>query len=69
MKKHIKQSRRERGFSLLEYCAGAAVILVTIWGALTVMGNNIEGLLGSIGDWATRRQGEISGGTGQGGGD
>ncbi len=45
------------------------MILVTIWGALTVMGNNIEGLLGSIGDWATRRQGEISGGTGQGGGD
>jgi len=66
MKNNSKRSRREGGFSLLEYCAGAAVILVTIWGALTLMGNNIEGLLGAIGTWATQRQGEIAGTGGQG---
>lgn len=54
-------TRDERGFSLLEYCAGAAVILVTIWGALSLMGDNIETLLNSIGNWATTRAGEING--------
>lgn len=56
-----RQARGERGFSLLEYCAGAAVILVTIWGALSLMGDNIETLLNSIGNWATTRAGEING--------
>lgn len=58
-------NKGERGFSLLEYCAGAAVILVTIWGALTLMGDNIETLLNSIGNWATTRAGEINGTEGQ----
>jgi Flp pilus assembly pilin Flp len=56
-----KRMSGERGFSLLEYCAGAAVILVTIWGALSLMGDNIETLLNSIGNWATTRAGEING--------
>lgn len=57
----LMRSRKEKGFSLLEYCAGAAVILVTIWGALTIMGGNIDTLLRSIGTWATTRAGEIGG--------
>ncbi len=63
--KSKRTGRGERGFSLLEYCAGAAVILVTIWGALTLMGENIEVLLNSIGNWATTRAGEIDGSSSQ----
>lgn len=60
--------KKESGFSLLEYCAGAAVIMVTIWAALNLMGQNVSGLLGAIGDWATSRATEISGSGGQGSG-
>ena len=67
MIKLVRYSRKERGFSLLEYCAGAAVILVTVWGALVLMGQNVQGLLNSIGSWATARQGEIAGADHQGG--
>ena len=56
----------ERGFSLLEYCAGAAVIMVTVWAALNAMGTNISNLLGAIGEWATKRQTEIQGAGSQG---
>lgn len=61
-----RRKKRESGFSLLEYCAGAAVIMVTIWAALNLMGQNVSGLLGAIGDWATSRASEISGSGSQG---
>lgn len=62
--KLIRMRRRadqtsEAGFTLLEYCAGAAVILVIIWAALSALGGNMTGLLESIGSWADRRAGEI----------
>lgn len=53
------RSRKQDGFTLLEYCAGAAVLLVVIWGALNLLGKNMETLLGSIGNWATSRASEI----------
>ena len=51
--------KKEGGFALLEYCAGAAVILVVLWAAVNTMGDNISTLLSSIGNWATQRAGEI----------
>jgi Flp pilus assembly pilin Flp len=50
----------ERGFTLLEYCAGAAVIAGIIFAALQAMGTNLSNYLGAIGNWATRRAAEIS---------
>ena len=53
------RTKKERGFALLEYCAGAAVILVIVWAALNTLGTNMTDLLDSIGTWATNRAGEI----------
>jgi len=55
-----KKGGDEAGYTLLEYCAGAAIIAGVLWGALTVMGENLTTLLESIGTWATNRAGEIS---------
>lgn len=55
-----RKAKSERGYTLLEYCAGAAVIASIIWGALNYMGTNVGGFLHGVGDWATRRAGEIS---------
>ena len=67
-KNKLKNTKnRQAGYTLLEYCAGAALILVTIWGALNAMGQNISGMLASIGTWATERSAEIQGANGQGG--
>lgn len=56
----LKGSKSERGYTLLEYCAGAAVIAGIIFAALETMGGNLSAYLGAIGDWATRRASEIS---------
>lgn len=52
--------RRQRGYTLLEYCAGAAVVATVLWGALQSMGNNFQSLTAAIGSWAKVRAGEIS---------
>lgn len=54
------KGREERGFTLLEYCAGAAVIAGIIFAALQTMGTNLSAYLGAIGSWATRRAADIS---------
>ena len=54
------KAKDQRGFTLLEYCAGAAIIAGVLWGALTAMGTGMDGLIRSIGTWATARSGEIS---------
>ncbi len=59
-KKHcVVKARKQRGFALLEYCAGASVILVIIWVALNALGTNMSDLLSSIGGWATNRATDI----------
>ena len=52
--------RKERGFTLLEYCAGAAVLLIIIWVAMRSMGNQVGGLLEEIGQWSTKQAQLIS---------
>jgi len=54
-----KKGGEESGYTLLEYCAGAAIIAGVLWGALSLMGENLGGLLDSIGQWAVARAGEI----------
>jgi hypothetical protein len=61
-KKNVEKqnrNRRERGYTLLEYCAGAAVIAGVLWTALSALGGDISSLLGSVGGWANKRTGEI----------
>ena len=49
MKKIIKQ---ERGYALLEYSAGAAIVATVLWLAMGNLGNGVSGMLNSIGTWA-----------------
>jgi hypothetical protein len=48
-------NRRQRGYTLLEYCAGAAIVAGVLWSSLNTMGTNISGLIGSVGNWAKAR--------------
>ena len=50
----------EKGYTLLEYCAGAAVIAGILWTALNALGGNLSGLLNAVGTWAERRSDSIS---------
>ena len=50
----------EKGFTLLEYCAGAAVLLTIVWTALTTLGGNMSTFLGAVGSWASGEASKIS---------
>lgn len=56
--KRIKTGK-QKGYTLLEYCAGAAIIAGVVWVALETLGGNLSGLLEGIGQWAVRRTGDI----------
>ncbi len=62
MERNMKRNEKnnERGYTLLEYCAGAALIAGIIWVALNTMGQNVSALLNAIGQWAASRTGGIS---------
>lgn len=63
MKKLIEIKKRgsdESGFTLLEYCTGAAVVVGVVWVALNALGDNLSEFLGAIGDWATTRTEEVN---------
>jgi Flp pilus assembly pilin Flp len=51
----MNRLKSERGFTLLEYCAGATIIAVTVYGALTVLGSNFQSYLDSLGGWLVER--------------
>jgi hypothetical protein len=53
-------NKTQKGYTLLEYCAGAALIAGIIWVALNAMGQNITALLNAIGQWAVNRAGGIN---------
>ena len=55
------QAKKDRGYTLLEYCAGAAIITGILWGALGFLGSSLDGLLRGLGDWAQARTTEVRG--------
>ena len=68
MKKYGSGNRKDdRGYALLEYCAGAAIIIGVLWGALVSLGTNMSSLINNIGGWAAARAQEVSSGSGNGG--
>ncbi len=54
-----KQRKNERGYTLLEYCAGAAIIASILWTALNSLGGDLSALLGAVGGWANAREGQV----------
>jgi hypothetical protein len=53
-------SERERGYTLLEYCAGAAIIAGILWTALSNLGTDLTGLLNAVGTWSNSRRDGIA---------
>ena len=58
------KERREDGFSLLEYAAGAAVLAGIVYAAMFVFGQGLESFFTSLGDWATQRAGDLNNSSG-----
>lgn len=46
------KNKNEKGYTLLEYCAGAVVIVTLVYGGLTNLGTNLKVFLEEIGQWA-----------------
>lgn len=51
---------QEQGFTLLEYCAGAAVIAGVVWVAMDQLGGSLAGLIENLAAWAASRGSDIS---------
>lgn len=47
--------KEERGYTLLEYCAGAAVIAGIVWTGLSALGGSLNTFLGNLGTWVETR--------------
>ena len=58
--------RRQRGYALLEYCAGAAIIASVLWVSLNHLGESLSGILEGVATWAETRAADIGTGTGSG---
>lgn len=48
----LRKAKNEEGFTLLEYAAGAAVILTLVVVGLNAMGTNLSGFFTNVGTWA-----------------
>lgn len=66
----VRKRNKESGITLLEYSAGAAMLLAVVMGAVWGFGGSISGLFTNLSAWVDDRAGEISAptGGGQGGG-
>ena len=64
----MKNNKKQNGFTLLEYTAGAAVIIGVVWLAVNTMGNSLKDVFLAISTWANGRVTQINNGSGNGGG-
>lgn len=58
-KQNAERNYRERGFALLEYTVGAAVVLTVLYVAFNAFAGQLETLFTSLGEWAAARSSEI----------
>jgi hypothetical protein len=54
-----KHHRNQRGYTLLEYAAGATVLLALLYAGLNTMGTGIKDLMGGIGTWAAAQSASL----------
>lgn len=59
----LRINKKQRGFTLFEYCAGAAVILGVVWTAMSAMGTSMSDMINAIAKWTSDRAASISGTT------
>jgi Flp pilus assembly pilin Flp len=55
-----QKRKKSAGYTLLEYCAGAAIIAGVIWTALNTLGGDMRDLLNAIGRWAQGRTATVN---------
>lgn len=55
----IRRNRKQSGYTLLEYAAGAALLMGVLYVGLRALGGSLEGLLTSIANFAQRRGTEL----------
>ncbi len=63
--KITKKKRSKAGYTLLEYSAGAAILMGILYTGLNAMGTGVKNLLNGVGTWATQQQSNLSGSTTQ----
>jgi Flp pilus assembly pilin Flp len=56
----ITNKKNERGFTILEYCAGAVVVMVVLWAAFDALGGNMRTFMQGVGSWLTKKGTQIS---------
>ncbi|MCB9029480.1 MAG: Flp family type IVb pilin [Deltaproteobacteria bacterium] len=49
----------ERGLSLLEYAAGAAILAAVVFVAMGTLGTSIQGLLQAVSGWANTQAASV----------
>lgn len=49
----IGLARKERGYTLLEYCAGAAVLAGVVYGGLQFFGSSLAEFFNGLGRWVS----------------
>jgi len=54
-------SRKEEGFTLLEYCAGAAVLIGIVYAGLSVMGTSLSDFFKGVGTWVGTKTTDLNG--------
>ena len=54
-----KKSKREQGYTLLEYAAGAALIAIIVGLTISAIGTGFNNLGTNIGAWATREGNDL----------
>lgn len=46
------KNKHEKGYTLLEYCAGAAIVLGVLYGTLNTVEGTLTRFLSKVGAWA-----------------
>lgn len=54
-----RKATKQKGYTLLEYCAGAAIIAGILWTGLNSLGGDLVDLLSAVGQWAQSRSGGV----------
>jgi hypothetical protein len=55
-KNRYSKFKAEQGYSLLEYAAGAAIIMGILYFSLNAMGTGVKDLMQSVGTWASQQK-------------
>lgn len=59
----MKRNNKRKGYTLLEYAAGAAVLMGILYAGLNTMGSGVRDLLDGVGQWASSQKSNLTSGT------